>query len=519
MLRLGGSTLDEENLLVATLVMESQLFPTVLLVEDDASHALLITRALKRHAGEVVRAETAVKGLSFLRDREFSLIVSDLHLPDSSGTEHLLELKALGGETPIVVLTSSTSVNDAVGAMKLGASDFIVKNFDANFNELFDLSLNRVHHAHRLSRERAKLQREMASLRIAIENSTDGLALLLGDGTIEYSNTAFSEFIEKCGGKVNDLASLFSEKVLNNVELRQSLDRRRREMSTGSAWHTEVRFKEAKERAYGLTISVIRPAEYSGANECVLWARDISEQKRREKFQRELLSTTTHDLKGPLGAIMISAELVGDLIKDQPKPAGLVLRIASSAQGAVNLIDEFLSARRLQEGTFILKPKEQPLSIVAQEAIDPFAPVAESRGISLSVESEGECLAIVDKLGIQRVLSNLVSNALKFTPKGGKVTVQIFSRGDEHHIQVADTGAGLEPAEVSKLFERFSRLDKHSEVAGTGLGLFVVKSIVTAHGGRVDVLSKLGEGTTFDIAIPRQPPVNDRGELISLDFA
>ena len=77
----------------------------------------------------------------------------------------------------------------------------------------------------------------------------------------------------------------------------------------------------------------------------------------------------------------------------------------------------------------------------------------------------------------------------------------------------------MEPSEVSKLFARFSRLDKHREVAGTGLGLFVVKSIVTAHGGNIEVTSKVGKGTTFDTIFPKAPPVNERGELISLDFA
>jgi signal transduction histidine kinase len=124
-----------------------------------------------------------------------------------------------------------------------------------------------------------------------------------------------------------------------------------------------------------------------------------------------------------------------------------------------------------------------------------------------------------DKIGVARVLGNLLSNAFKFTRKGGRVTVRLSFVHDELHLEVEDTGSGIEPSDVQKIFERFSRLDQHNEIAGTGLGLFVVKSIVNAHGGKIDVTSKPGEGTKFDIALPARPPVNERGELISLDFA
>jgi two-component system, OmpR family, phosphate regulon sensor histidine kinase PhoR len=495
--------------------MESTHFESVLLLEDDASHALLIKRALKQFASEIVHAASVSEAAELLQSRSFSLIVSDLHLPDSEGTSHIQGLGSLAKGAPIVVLTSSTSVREAVEAMKIGASDFIIKNFDGDFAQIFGLSLARVHLAVRLTRERAKLQREMAALRMAIENSTDGLAVIDGEGHVEYSNTAFQEIIARCGGTLTAIEELFSAPVLKVDKLRADLKKKREELPVGAVWQTEVAL--TKDVAYSLTLSVIGSSEHH--NQTVLWLRDISGEKRREKFQREILSTTTHDLKGPLGAIMISAELVGDLVKENKKASDLILRIASSAHGAVNLIDEFLSARRIQEGTFILKPTNQELRSLCEEVLAGFQPVADSRSISLKLEAEKSQECKVDKLGFSRVLSNLLSNALKFTQKGGQVTVRIFAHGEDTHVQVSDNGGGMEPSEVSKLFERFSRLDKHREVAGSGLGLFVVKSIVTAHGGKIDVTSKAGQGTTFDISFPKNPPVNDRGELISLDFA
>ena len=117
-----------------------------------------------------------------------------------------------------------------------------------------------------------------------------------------------------------------------------------------------------------------------------------------------------------------------------------------------------------------------------------------------------------------RVIGNLVSNACKFTQKGGKVSVSAAELGGDLHLWVSDNGKGMEPAETRKIFDRFGRLKQHSQVAGTGLGLFIVKSLVAAHGGQIEVTSAVDVGTTFELIFPKTPPMNEHGELLSLDF-
>jgi signal transduction histidine kinase len=154
-----------------------------------------------------------------------------------------------------------------------------------------------------------------------------------------------------------------------------------------------------------------------------------------------------------------------------------------------------------------------------EEGVEGQRAIAQARKIELGiVASKGEPHVLIDRMGFLRVLGNLLSNALKFTPKDGRVQVEVELGAEEVHVRVRDSGPGMEPSEVQKVFQRFSRLEKHREVAGTGLGLFVVKSIVSAHGGQVSIESQLGAGTVFDVALPRNPPVNERGELICLDF-
>ena len=405
--------------------------------------------------------------------------------------------------------------------MKLGARDYIVKDFDANFREVIGLSLTRVHAALLLESERRKLLHDMQILRVAIESSNDGLAAVSSRYGVLYQNRSFASFVRLCGGSPDSIQTLFSAKVNRWESLRDSLLLNMRSLAPGAFWHTEVTLVENKDVAFDLSLSAAGAGNGNDAEgEYVLWVRDISEQKRREKFQREILSTTTHDLKGPLGAIIISSELLIDMLKGQDRSAELALRVGSSARSAVNLIDEFLSARRIQEGTFVLKPQLVDLGLTVTEVIGDYETIAVSRGISLEYQAPlGVLEWRVDRLGFSRVLGNLLGNALKFTPRGGTVRVELGCVADELHLRVKDSGCGMEPSEVQKIFERFSRLEKHSGTAGTGLGLFVVKSIINAHGGKIEVTSQLDAGTTFDVVLPQKPPVNERGELISLDFA
>ena len=204
------------------------------------------------------------------------------------------------------------------------------------------------------------------------------------------------------------------------------------------------------------------------------------------------------------------------MAKDRKDISDLVIRIASSAQGAVNLIEEFLSARRIQDGTLRLKPLHQPLRPIVDTVLGDFAPIAAARSIALEMVCHDALMTTVDRPALTRVIGNLVSNALKFTPKKGNVKIEAMEREGDTHILVSDTGSGIDPSELQRLFQRFSRLERHHEVAGTGLGLFVVKSIVDAHGGRIHVASKVGVGTTFEIVLPQSPPVNAQGEVVAV---
>jgi signal transduction histidine kinase/CheY-like chemotaxis protein len=494
------------------------LFKVGLVIEDDSAHGLLIKRSLSSLVESVILVSNLKEGQQHLTDNRYDLIITDLNLPDAKGVTHIENLVKFSEGSPVLVLTSSTSIQDAVQAMSLGASDYIVKSFDQNFHENIRLTLERVKSSQILKEEKRKLEREMMALRTAIENGQDAMAVFALSGEIKYKNSSFDRFVDTCGGGSKSISQILTAKIKDSDKINQSLNKQIANLGIGAVWSTELVAVSDPDIAFDLSLSTLERVDQKSGT-MVLWARDISERKRRERFQKEILSTTTHDLRGPLGSISLCGEMLLDLVKTPDKAVELSKRVLAASKGALNMIDEFLHARRLQEGLLILEPARRDVVELAEAVIAEQKILAEARGVALSFNSQGERVGVVDGLSFARVVQNLVSNAIKFSEKGGAVQVGLDVKSSVVTLTVTDNGAGMEPGDVQRLFERFSRLSKHSQIEGSGLGLYLVKNIVSAHGGSINVTSQPGKGSTFIIELPANPPVNDRGQIMCLDFA
>jgi PAS domain S-box-containing protein len=443
--------------------------------------------------------------------------VSDLNLPDMRSERVVVALKGDAPTTPLLVLTSSATVADGVAAMRAGASDFLIKNFDASFKDVLQLSLSRLASALKSEREKEQVTRDRDLLREAIENSNDGLAVVQADGNVRYSNSGFETFLRGFGATGRNLFALSPCAIVRGDEVISKLRERLTNLEPGAVWTVEMVQEGDDGAAFDVSVSAVRDR---GADRTfLLWVRDIRDRRRRERFQREILSTTTHDLKGPLGAIAVSCDVLLDSPPENDRVHAMLERISSSASSAIQLIEEFLSLRRMEEGTFVLRPSQTDVSPIISRVVENFQLSAKTRGVDLVWSASADrAVGCVDALGLERVLSNLISNGIKFTPKGGGVFVVVGRNSKGLLLSVRDLGAGMEPADAQRLFNRYGRLSSHAQVAGTGLGLFIVKCIVSAHGGSIDVTSAPGKGTTFEVFLPDHPPVNERGEVVCLDF-
>ena len=499
------------------------LFSNVLLVEDQGAHAQLISRALTGLVGEIRHASNAQEALSILTSDFTELVFCDLHLPDVTGVQLIQEIRRVRPSVPLVVLTSSSNLDDAVHAMREGAWDFMVKRFSDNLKAEISIVLRRIAERKLQQTREISMRAERDAFSLAAYTAQDALAILTERGSVVFSNEAFRKFASLVEGNEVQTpgVNLVDAVAQQSFSVAKSLLSELNKDSASLLWTTELEVcaqqnvKNAMKHNFEFSLSSVSGDSASGFRSVVghlryrvLWIRDITRRKEQERFQRDLLATTTHDLKGPLGSILTSAELLcDDSYQPDPKAVNLLTRIASCARSSITIIDELLSARRIQDGVLVVKPRWYSVAEMLEDTVLDYFPMAKAKDITFSAKAVEPSLKIyADKLGLHRVLGNLVSNALKFTPKDGKVELFAEVIPGAVCIGVTDTGPGIEASDRYKLFERFARLDRDTEIEGTGLGLFVTKNIVEAHGGSVEIKSEFGVGSTFLVTFPGVVP-------------
>jgi signal transduction histidine kinase len=243
---------------------------------------------------------------------------------------------------------------------------------------------------------------------------------------------------------------------------------------------------------------------------------------RRDRDRgREFLADVSHELRTPIAALRTFNELLTEGAADDPAARAEFLETSRTQLERLDwLALNLLELSKLDSGLVLLDLRREDLRASVEQAVDQAAAAAKRRGVDVTVvDPDVPVLLRHDPVRIGQVVSNLVGNAIKFTPRGGRVQVTVSpeARGGAS-ITVADTGIGIEPAELPRIFDRFYRGSRASEArgSGSGLGLAIVRGIVEMHGGTVSVESRIGAGTTFRVALPAQPrsgPQDERGRV------
>jgi signal transduction histidine kinase len=226
-----------------------------------------------------------------------------------------------------------------------------------------------------------------------------------------------------------------------------------------------------------------------------------------DRVKDEFVALISHDLRTPLTSVMGYIELALDDDLEpplDPERQQYLEVVSRSSQRLLRLVDDLLFVARLQAGRLDLTPTVQDLRDLARQAAEEARRRAQAKGVDLVFESEGPVPVDVDKGRIFQLLDNLVSNAIKFTPEGGRIEVAV-SANSEAVLEVRDTGVGFTEAEAARVFDRFFRTESavEGQVQGTGLGLFIAQAITEAHGGRISAQPRDGGGAVFRIVLPR----------------
>ena len=238
----------------------------------------------------------------------------------------------------------------------------------------------------------------------------------------------------------------------------------------------------------------------------VLVLQDVTQERKQEELKRGVISTVSHQLKSPLTSIRMAIHLlleekIGSLT---PKQTELLVAAREDSDRLHSILNNLLDISRIESGKVQMNfRKVSPHSMVF-EALEPFQMDFKDRNVTLGMELQDDLPEVwADTARMNHVLANLLSNALRYTPPGGKVTV--LGKADEERVQfsVSDSGKGIPSQYLARIFEQFFRVPDQGAETGAGLGLAIVKEIVEAHGGTVKVESRLGEGSTFTFTLKR----------------
>ena len=230
-----------------------------------------------------------------------------------------------------------------------------------------------------------------------------------------------------------------------------------------------------------------------------------------DRLKDEFVALISHDLRTPLTSIVGYVELATDDGLETPlddERRSYLEVVSRSSERLLRLVDDLLFIARLQAGRLVLEPAALDLCTLAAQSVEEARPRAEAKGVAISFLGSGDVMIEVDKGRIFQLLDNLISNAIKFTPKGGRVDVRVVQKLDGAVLEVSDTGIGLAPGEAELVFDRFFRSSQAAaqQTPGTGLGLFIARAITEAHGGLISATAREAEGTTFRIELPSEPP-------------
>lgn len=394
-------------------------------------------------------------------------------------------------------------------ARAMAAGDLSLRLRERRQDELGDLAGALDALAEELQRRLAQLNEERHQTQALIDSMSEGVLALAPSGELRRANPAARRMFSL----PDPAEGIRPEAVSRRPEFLRLVSRAR----AGEA----VPPTELRDDARSL-LATAHPLPDGGA---VLVFLDVTELRRLEGVRRDFVANASHELKTPLTAIRGYSET----LLDPALPPELRQRFAevvkANADRLQRIVDDLLDLSRIESGRSVAESVPVSLREVAGEAWSALLGSAASKEITLSVEvAEGGERVLADPAALHQVFTNLFSNALRYTPPGGRVTVRSrplaelhrISRGRPHtaipppstgrwvQVEVADTGAGIPSAHLPRIFERFYRVDpaRAREEGGTGLGLAIVRHLVEAHGGQITAESEVGRGTTIRLALP-----------------
>lgn len=487
----------------------------ILVIDDEQIMRDGCARILSKNGCSVLTAENGSVGLAKLQEspKEIDIILLDLMMPGMSGMEVLEKIQALDDTLLIIIITGYATVASAVEAMKKGAYDFIAKPFTPDqLRIVVKRALERrmlQKEAEFLRSERERSLRDVATeksrVKTIINCMGDGILVCDRDSCIVLANPAASRMLEIPESRL--LGNYVSQSNLHSELSRTIEDSLKTEDSAYTSISQELSIGDSRETFLRAHTAPVRNdlGEIMGS---VTVLQDISHLKELDKMKSEFIAMVAHELRAPIATVeqqltVIIGGMAGELNEKQQQ---MITRAKERTRSVLTLIKDLLDFSKIEAGKMVQYKVPLSLAEVIPRVVEAMKADAEGKNIRIEIlHPLSSSIIQADQNSMEGILNNLISNAIKYTPDGGRVTISLDDDDSFVKVSVTDTGIGIKGEDIPRIFDKFYRVKSSDtrQIVGTGLGLSIVKSIVDAHMGTISVESTEGKGTTFSVLLPK----------------
>jgi two-component system phosphate regulon sensor histidine kinase PhoR len=474
--------------------------PKILVIDDEERIRDACRMVLEDEGYQVALADSGELGLKMIADTHFDVILLDLMMPVLSGLDVLPKLKERHPDTAVIVITGYATVEHSIEAMKEGAFDFIPKPFAPE--QLRAVVAKSIKYTRALQ----DISDSKSRLRVMVNRLMDGVMTTDADKKIVLANPAFLHMIGFAGGSVKGRAAdevIGSELILKIIDEALALPVA---ASAESCEEITLQNDSGDERILSVRCSPFRDRNGQNLGTTTV-LHDITAIKKMDQMKSDFVSMVSHEIRSPMNSLLaqikiIADGLAGDVTEKQQHILG---RASDKIHNLTNLVSELLDLARIEAGMVAQDTEEVQIGALLEEQVSFHRASAEQKNIRIDLKvAENIPSVSVNLQSMEEVITNLVTNAIKYSPVESEITVSANVEGDYLSIKVSDTGFGIPEEDLTKVFTRFHRVKDHNTrtIHGTGLGLAIVKSIIDSHHGSVRVESVLEHGTTFTVLLP-----------------